>query len=290
MLRPMAALETLKLDVDRGVATITLHRPERLNAYTVGMGIELYATIARLDADDAVRVIVVTGAGRAFCAGADLAAGGETFSGERTWEAAAELERRVRPWKLSTPIIGAINGPAVGIGATLPLHWDIRVASDRAKIGFVFTRRGILPEANSTWILPRLVGLSRAMELLLTGRILSATEALEFGIVSRVIPDAEFAESVQAMARDIADNTAPVSVALTRKLLWRQTLQADPERAKALEDDLFYWIGRQPDAAEGVQAFLEKRAPVWKMAKSTALPDDIGRRLAGDPDPADGGT
>ena len=275
----MTEQETIHTAIDRGVATITLNRPERLNAYTVGMGIELYSTIAELDADNEVRVIVVTGAGRAFCAGADLASGGDTFSGERTWEAAAELEAKVRPWKLSTPIIAAINGPAVGIGATLPLQWDIRVASDKAKLGFVFTRRGIAPEAGSTWILPRLIGLSRAMELLITGRILSANEAREYGIVSRVIAHQDFAQEVGKMARDLADNTAPASVALTRKLIWQQVFEPDPVAAKAFEDELFYWIGRQPDASEGVESFLEKRAPRWKMTKSAELPVQLRDRL-----------
>src|SRR5262249_33877692 len=153
---------------------------------------ELFGAIDELDRSDEVRAIVITGAGRAFCAGADLAAGGATFAGGAdTWAKARALEAKVRPWKLRTPIIAAINGPAVGIGATLPLRWDTRLAPARARLGFVFPRRGIVPEANSTWILPRLIGFSRAMELLVTGRILSATEALEQGLVSRVVPHDE---------------------------------------------------------------------------------------------------
>jgi enoyl-CoA hydratase/carnithine racemase len=271
------ALETILLDVADRVATITLHRPDRLNAYTAQMGVELYRTIAELDRSDEVRAIVITGAGRAFCAGADLAAGGATFAGgSATWEEARAFEAQVRPWNLRTPIICAINGAAVGIGATLPLLWDIRIASDRARIGFVFTRRGIIPEANSTWILPRLVGFSRAMELLVTGKILSAAEALEHGLVSRVVPHDELLPAAHALAREIAVHTAPVSVAITRRLLWRQLMETDPRRGKALEDALFHWSGAQADAAEGVRAFLEKREPRWSMSAANDLPDLIG--------------
>lgn len=267
--------ECIRVSVDGAVATLTLHRPERLNAYTTQMGIEIYAAIGELDRRPDVRAIIVTGEGRAFCAGADLEPGGDTFARERAWQAAADLEARVRPWNLSTPIIAAINGPAVGIGATLPLHWDLRIASERAKIGFVFTRRGILPEANSTWILPRLVGLAKAMDLLLTGRILSAAEALEHGVVSRVVPHDELMASARKMAEDIARNTAPLSVAITKRLLWRQLSETDPVRAKALEDALFDWIGKQPDAAEGVLSFLEKRDPRWTGTAPDGLPPEI---------------
>lgn len=271
----MDKLETLELEVGEGIATITLSRRDRLNAYTVGMGVELFRTLGELDHDDAVRAIVVTGAGRAFCAGADLAEGGDTFAGERTWDEAGRYESKVRPWNMRTPVIAAINGPAVGIGATLPLHWDIRIASDRARIGFVFTRRGIIPEAHSTWILPRLIGMSKALELLISGRIVDADEARDYGLVSRVVPHDKLMPAVRELALDIAKNTAPVSVAVTRRLLWRQLLQPDPLAGKLLEDELFEWIGKQPDAAEGVNAFLDKREPRWSMSATRDLPESI---------------
>lgn len=267
--------QTLRIEIEDRVAIVTLARPERLNAYTVQMGIELFGALHRLDRDDGVRAVVVTGAGRAFCAGADLESGGATFARERAWQAAAELEQKTRPWNMRTPILAAINGPAVGIGATLPLQWDIRLASDRAKIGFVFTRRGILPEAGSTWILPRLIGASKALELLLTGRVLTANEALEYGLVSRVVPHEQLLDVARALAREIADHTAPVSVAITKRLVWRQLMQNDPVAGKATEDALFDWIGRQPDAAEGVTSFLEKRSPRWTMSATRDLPPEI---------------
>jgi enoyl-CoA hydratase/carnithine racemase len=257
------------------VALITLDRPHRLNAYTVQMGAELFQTFAELEADDEVRAIVVTGRGRGFCAGMDLAGGGDTFAGENTWDRTRALEKAVRPWNCGTPIIAAINGPAVGIGATLPLQWDIRIAGQSARIGFVFTRRGILPEAGSTWILPRIVGLSKAMDLLLTGRLVGAQEAHELGLVSRVVPDDELLETAMSIATDIATSCAPVSVAITKRLVWRQLMQTDPVAAKALEDQLFEWSGKQPDAAEGVRSFADKRAPAWTMSAVSDLPDGL---------------
>ncbi|MCC6663869.1 MAG: enoyl-CoA hydratase/isomerase family protein [Polyangiaceae bacterium] len=265
-------MATLRVSVERQVALITLARPERLNAYTVEMGIELFGAFAELDQRDDVRAIVVTGEGRAFCAGADLESGGATFARERAWQAARDLEQKTRPWVMRTPVIAAINGPAVGIGATLPLQWDIRLASDRAKIGFVFVRRGICPEAASTWILPRLIGSARASELLLTGRILTAADALAYGLVSRVVPHEQLMEVAVGVAREIAEHTAPVSVAVTKHLLWHQLGETDPAVAKDYEDQWFDWIGKQPDAAEGVTSFLEKRSPVWKLAKSAKWP------------------
>jgi enoyl-CoA hydratase/carnithine racemase len=272
----MSEPKNLRIAIADSVATIRLHRPERLNAYTVEMGIELFGSLHELDRRDDVRAIVVTGEGRAFCAGADLETGGNTFARERAWQAAAELEQKTRPWNMATPVICAINGPAVGIGATMPLAWDIRIASDKAKIGFVFTRRGILAEAGSTWYLPRIIGVSKALELLITGRILTGQEALEYGIVSRVVAHEDLMRVAHELALDIAKNTAPVSVAITKRLVWRQLMDLDPVHAKAYEDRLFDWIGRQPDAAEGVTSFLEKRAPEWTMKKVGDIPGDIG--------------
>ncbi len=257
----------LRIEIADRVALLTLHRPERLNAYTVEMGVELFGAIHELDQREDVRAIVVTGEGRAFCAGADLEAGGSTFARERAWQAARELEEKTQPWNLSTPVIAAINGAAVGIGATLPLQWDIRLASERAKIGFVFVRRGIVPEAHSTWILPRLIGASRALELMLSGRVLSAEEALGYGIVSRVLPHDRLLPEALGLAREIALQAAPASVAQTKRLIWRQLMEPDARAAKREEDRVFEWIGQQPDAAEGVTSFLEKRAPVWSMKK-----------------------
>src|SRR5919197_5097333 len=227
------------LEVSEGVAVVTLNRPERLNAYTPTMGRELAEAFAACDADDAVRAIVVTGAGRAFCAGADLARGGASFDREaageyratppdRPWE---KPRRAIVPWDVRKPIIAAIDGPAVGVGATLPLQWDIRLAGESARIGFVFVRRGVVPEALSTWIMPRLVGMARAAELLLTGRIVDAREALALGIVSRVVPDADLLPTARALAAEIARETAPASVAITKWLLWGMATEIDLARA-----------------------------------------------------------
>ena len=171
------------------------------------------------------------------------------------------------------PIIAAINGPAVGVGATLPMQWDIRLAAESAKIGFVFVRRGVVPEALSTWIMPRLVGMARATELLLTGRMVDAREALTFGIVSRVVPDAELLPAARALAAEIARETAPVSVAIAKWLLWGMASETDLARADDLDARAFWWTGTQPDAREGVRAFLEKRPPRWSMRPSRDLPD-----------------
>ncbi len=267
-------METIALTRHDHVAVVTLNRPDRLNAWTPRMAFELYSTLRELDADDGTRAIVVTGAGRAFCAGADLDASGDTFATEGKWHAGDELVEATQPWNLRTPIVAAINGPAVGIGATLPLGFDLRFAAAGAKIGFVFTRRGIVPEASSTWILPRLIGFGRAMELLTSGRILTAEEALAYGVVDRVLPADELLPAAIAYGADLAANTAPVSVAITKRLLWRQLAEPDPRAAKALEDALFHWSGRQPDASEGVRAFLEKRPPAWSMSLAD-FPDEL---------------
>ena len=274
----MSEARPIEVEVEGGIAVITLCRPQRLNAYTTEMGIALFGTIAELDDNDEVRAIIVTGAGRAFCAGADLGDGGSTFARSDRWVESAALEAKTRPWRLKTPVIAAINGPAVGIGATMILPWDIRIASDKARFGFVFVRRGIIPEAGSTWYLPRLVGFAAAADLMLTGRIISAREALELRLVSRVVPHDELMPTVMHIARDIAANTSPVAVGLTKRLLWQQLMRNDAAMAKDVEDEHFHFIGAQPDAAEGVESFLQRRAPQWKQGASAlgdrGVPDD----------------
>jgi enoyl-CoA hydratase/carnithine racemase len=264
--------EHIRFETADGVATIMLHRPERMNAYTARMGAELDDALWTCDRQDDIRAVVVSGTGRAFCAGADLEGGGRIFD-----EGAATAETRPaqarRPWHVRKPIIAAINGAAVGVGATLPLQWDIRIAGESARIGFVFVRRGIIPEAASTWTLPRIIGLSRAAELLYTGRILNAREALEYGVVSRVLPDAELLPAAQAMARDIAANTGPVAVALTKRLLWHMQSVPDPDEAHRLDTPAFYWSTQTPDAREGIRSFLEKRPPRWSMKPSSEVPE-----------------
>ncbi|HTR60216.1 MAG TPA: enoyl-CoA hydratase-related protein [Candidatus Binataceae bacterium] len=271
------AYSTILVDVANGVATITLNRPEKLNAYNAAMGAELHQAFAALDNDDSVRVIVVTGAGRAFCAGADLSgAGGDTFNYDKRRERGEIREApAIRPWNMKKPIIAAINGPAVGVGITLPMQWDIRVAAESARIGFVFVRRGVIPEALSLWTVPRQIGVARANELLMTGKIINAREALEFGIVSHVWPDAEFMTRVREMALDIAQNTAPVSVAITKRLIWGLLGEDEMEKAQAIDARAFQWTGKQADSREGVTAFLEKRKPAWKLKPSKDFPDFI---------------
>ena len=269
-------------EVADGVATVTLNRPERLNAWTPVMAEELAAAFAHCDSDDAVRVILVTGAGRGFCAGADLAAGRDAFAdagrAERQEHVRAERAAAVRPWEMKKPIIAAINGAAVGVGITMTLQWDIRIAAESAKIAFAFVRRGVIPEALSTWFLPRLIGVSRAAELLYSGRTLTAREALDYGVVGRVVPDAELLPAARALADDIARNAAPVSVAIAKRLIWHNLAEIDLPRAEQIENRLFGWTGTQPDAREGVAAFLEKRAPQWRMKPSADLPDFLPGR------------
>jgi enoyl-CoA hydratase/carnithine racemase len=270
------AYEQILCEESDGIATITLNRPERLNAFTGVMGRELHEAFRDYDADDRVRVIIVTGAGRGFCAGADLAGDGGTFGRDSrtTFEQQVESGRRaIRPWAVKKPIIGAINGAAVGVGITLAMQWDIRIAAESAKIAFAFVRRGVVPEALSTWILPRLIGVSRAAELLLSGRTLTAREALDFGLLSRVVPDAELLPTARGIAEDIACNAAPVSVAITKRLIWSNLAEPDMQRAEEVEGRAFWWSGTQPDSFEGVRSFLEKRAPQWKMKPSSDMPD-----------------
>ncbi len=270
---------TILVDIDGSVATIMLNRPDRLNAWNWQMHAELRHVFNALDAEDAIRAIVVTGAGRAFCAGMDLGGGGETFSGGSGQGRDYWLERYPGPNKsaheLSTPIIAAINGPAVGAGLTMPLEWDLRFASEDAKLGFVFNRRGIMPDADLLWSLPRMIGFSRALDLLLTGRIFTGREAAEIGLVSRALPASQVLDVAREAAWDIARNVGPVSAAITKRLAYRFQVETDREAALALQTALFAWTGRQPDAKEGVTAFLEKRDPAWTMSKTKDLPPEM---------------
>jgi enoyl-CoA hydratase/carnithine racemase len=229
--------EQILTETSDGVLTITFNRPERLNAWTAQMGLELRTAFDRADADDEVRAIIVTGAGRGFCAGADLASGGDTFD-YRKHESAGPArdnggEFTLRVFESTKPVIAAINGPAVGVGATMTLPMDVRLAADDARIGFVFARRGIIPEACSSWFLPRVVGIGRAMEWVTTGRVFSAQEALEGGLVRSLHPKGELLDAARALAHEIAENTAPVSVALARQLMWRMLGAEHPMHARA---------------------------------------------------------
>jgi enoyl-CoA hydratase/carnithine racemase len=270
--------EQIKSELADGVLTITLNRPERLNAWTATMGRELIEAFDRADADDEVRAIIVTGAGRGFCAGADLASGGETFDYRARGDAQA-LPRdnggqfTLRIFESTKPVIAAINGPAVGVGATMTLPMDIRLAAEDARMGFVFTRRGIVPEACSSWFLPRVVGISRAMEWVATGRVFSAQEALEGGLVRSLHPAGELLDAANAIAREIAESTAPVSVALARQLMWRMLGAEHPMLAHRADSRGMFSRGQSADAVEGVTAFLEKRPADFPDRVSEGLPD-----------------
>lgn len=270
--------EQIITDLTDHVLTITLNRPDRLNAWTHTMFGELMQAFDRADADDEVRAVIVTGAGRAFCAGADLERGGETFT-KREHEDADSIPRdnggqlTLRIFELTKPVIAAINGPAVGIGATMTLPMDVRLAADDARIGFVFVRRGIVPEACSSWFLPRVVGISRAMEWLATGRVFGAQEALTGGLVRSLHPKAELLDAAHELAREIADNAAPVSVALARRMLWTMLGAEHPMLAHRADSRGMFYRGRSADAAEGIAAFLEKRAAQFPDKVSDGLPD-----------------
>jgi enoyl-CoA hydratase/carnithine racemase len=288
---------TIRYEVADGILTLTLHRPDKLNAFTGEMMLEMIDAFDRADADDAVKAIVVTGSGRAFCAGADLSAGAATFDydkrSDRPDKAAGGSPVRadgsidyahpnvrdgggrltLRIFECLKPVIAAVNGPAVGVGVTMQLAMDVRLASETAKFGFVFARRGIVPEACSSWFLPKLVGVSQALEWCYTGRIFDAAEAKAGGLVRSIHAPDDLLPAAYALAREIADNTAPVSVALTRQMLWRMAGAAGPMDAHRIDSRAIYSRGRSGDAREGVVSFLEKRPAAYPDKVSANMPD-----------------
>jgi enoyl-CoA hydratase/carnithine racemase len=276
---PGAERAQIIVQLEDGILTITLNRPERLNAWTTTMAGDLMAAFDRADADDEVRAVVVTGAGRAFCAGADLERGGETFDWRARSGGAAEVPRdnggqlTLRIFECTKPVIAAVNGPAVGVGATMTLPMDIRLAAEDARFGFVFVRRGIVPEAASSWFLPRVVGISQALEWAMTGRVFSAQEALAGRLVRSLHPRDELPEAARALGREIADNAAPVSVALARRMLWRMLGAEHPMLAHRVDSRAMRARGQSADVVEGVGAFLEKRPPRFTDRVSDGLPD-----------------
>lgn len=281
----MPTFETLLYAVDDGIATITLNRPEKLNAFNTQMMKDMIAAFDATDADDAVRAVIVTGAGRAFCAGADLSAGGETFNYDARSAADNEARRRdgvqrdggglltLRIFDSLKPVIAAVNGPAVGIGVTMQLAMDLRLASTAARFGFVFARRGLNPEAGSSWFLPHLVGVQTALEWCYTGRIFPAQEAFDKGLARSLHEPDDLLPAARALAREIADNTAPVSVAITRQLIWRMAGAAHPMEAHRADSRGIEARGKSGDAREGVTSFLEKRPPNYPDKVSSDLPD-----------------
>src|SRR3984957_9240245 len=274
--RPMPG--AIEYSVTAGVATITLNRPDRLNALDTAMFEQLMAAFDQTDADDDVRAVIVTGAGRAFCAGADLGRGAQTFDyGDQSGRAHAPRDRGgllvLRIFRSLKPVIAAINGSAVGVGLSMTLPMDIRIVADHAKLGFVFAARGIVPDGAASWFLPRIVGISQALEWCLSGRVFPASEALAGGLVRTICPAAEVLPLARELASEIAANAAPVSAVITRQLLW-QMLGADhPMEAHRIDSRAIHDPGRMPDSAEGIAAFLEKRRANWTMAPSSDLPD-----------------
>jgi len=278
----------IKLSIDGPIATITLHRPEKMNAFTRLMMREIIDAVDITDADDAVRAVIVTGEGdRAFCAGADLTppenpdgTKAHVFSDPATVDDLSDPIVRdgggqlvMRLFNSQKPLIGACNGVAVGVGATMQLPFDMRLASDTARFGFVFARRGITPEAASSWFLPRLVGLPTALEWCMTGRIFDAREALDTGLVRSLHPQAELMGAARALALEIAENTAPLSVAMTRAMLWRLSAEDHPMKAHRIDRRAIYRLSRGDDAKEGIASFLEKRPPEFTGKVSTDMPD-----------------
>ncbi len=263
-----------------GIATITLNRPDKMNAFTGRMMHEIIAALDLTDADDNVKVVIFTGAGRAYCAGADLSSGGETFAkGGSDVQTKQGVPRdggglvALRIFESLKPVIGVINGAAVGVGVTMTLPMDIRIASEDAKFGFVFAKRGIIPEACSSYFLPRIVGIQRAAEWVYTGRVFPASEALQGGLVRSVHPASGLMEAALGLAREIADNTAPVSVAMSRRMMWRMLGASHPMEAHRVDSRGIQQRGRSADSREGVVSFLEKRAAVYPDRVSDGLPD-----------------
>ena len=274
--------EQIRYTIDGPIATIMLARPDKLNAYTVVMGAELAEAVRKAGKEEKVRAIILTGEGRGFCAGADISGGADSFgSGGPNFAA----EGKPRPsddgygggfvgalFDSPKPIIAAINGAAIGVGATLTLPCDIRIAADTARFGFVFARRGLVPEAGSAWFLPQLVGLPQALRWCLSGKLFDAAEALQGGLVSEVVPAADLIARAQEIAREIAENTAPVSIALTRQMLWRFAGEPSPAAALKVDGGFAMALGAGPDVREGVAAFLEKRSPSFPGRITSDMP------------------
>ncbi|MCG6206757.1 crotonase/enoyl-CoA hydratase family protein [Rhodopseudomonas sp. HC1] len=281
--------ETIKYEVADQILTITLNRPDKLNAFNATMQNELIEAFDKADADDNIRAIIVTGEGRAFCAGADLSSGADTFDRDarrgpvrRNADGSVDYsdpqvrdgggQVTLRIFKCLKPVIAAVNGPAVGIGVTMQLAMDIRIASEAARFGFVFSQRGIVPEAASSWFLPRIVGIAQALEWCYTGRVFPAQEALAGKLVSRVVPADQLLETARTLAKEIAAKTAPVSVALIRQMMWRMLGADDPMEAHKIDSRGIYERGRSDDVKEGVSSFLEKRPAQFKNKVTADMP------------------
>jgi enoyl-CoA hydratase/carnithine racemase len=282
------SLKTMLIDKSEGVMTVTLNRPDRLNAFNMPMADDWFRVLDDIDSDDDVRAVIVTGAGRGFCAGADLSAGAATFDSSGIAPTAGEggaKEHRdegglvtLRIYRCRKPIIAAVNGPAVGVGVTSILPMDIRLASSKARFGFVFARRGVVPEACSSWFLPRVVGINRAMEWVATGRVFEAEEALRGGLVSEVVEPDALLPRARELALEIAQNTSGVSVALARQMMWQMLGAAHPIEAHRLDSKAMNYMGARADSREGVTSFLEKRPAAFPLRVTKDFPDDIGLR------------
>lgn len=275
--------EHFLVDVDDvGVATVTINRPEKMNAFTYDMERDIAQIMWALDADEDVRVIVLTGAGRAFSSGIDLSQGPQVFSEEgkdehagATGGSSESLPEKFGWWRMATPVIAAINGAAIGAGLTLTLLADLRVVAEDAKLQFVFSRRAMLPEANSTWLLARLIGASRAMELLLTGRRFDGQEAREYGIAVRSVPADQVLATAQELARDMAVQCSPATLGLIKRVLYHFMSETDRSKAMVQETDLVWWMGTQPDIVAGVMAWMSNKDPQWKMPKYPEVPQHL---------------
>jgi len=274
-------LTQTRYEIENGVATVTLYRPDKMNALTQTMRKELVEIFMAADQDDSVRAVVVKGAGKAFCAGADLSSGGSAFdrsvqegrkvnlSGHR--DGGGQISLAI--FRCRKPVIAAINGHAVGVGITMTLPMDIRIVSEDARIGFVFTRRGVVPEACSSWFLPRIVGISKAAEWVYTGRVFRASEEATSGLFNYVVPRDRVLEKAMTIASEIVENTSAVSVALSKALLWHGLAEGDPQSVHLIDSRCFFWMGHQKDSREGVESFLEKRRPKFQMRVSSDMPD-----------------
>lgn len=279
--------ETILYDKKDKILTITLNRPERLNAFTGQMMEDLISAINAAGEDDEIRVIVVTGSGRGFCAGADLGSGGDTFNRDARdnkddfsrkgedleWLRDGGGKTTLAIYECSKPIIAAINGPAVGVGVTMTLPMDIRLASDKARFGLVFARRGLVPEAASSWFLPRIVGISKALEWTYSGRVFSAQEAYEGGLVSSIHSSEALLDEAYKISNEIIENTSPISISMTRQMLWKMMGQDHPMEAHKVDSRAIYELGKGEDAKEGIESFLEKRPPKFRSKVSKDMPN-----------------